>query len=125
MPLSSLSVNEGDWIALKCSLHTLGDPYIIWRWMCGDDDLTINASYYSTQSTLNITADRKYNQKPCQCWATSPRSSLSYNRSSGAQAFTVFCKCLAYRDKIGGGGTHKLLYYTSGIGTWTWFRFLE
>lgn len=90
MLLSSVSVNEGDWIALNCSLHTLGDPNIIWRWMCGDDDLTLNASYYSTQSTLNITADRKYNQRSCQCWATSPRSSLSYNKSSGPQAFTVF-----------------------------------
>lgn len=125
MPLSSLSVNEGDWIAFECSLHTLGDPNIIWRWMCGEDDLTINSSRYSTRTTLNITVDRKYNQRPCQCWATSPKSSLSYNRSSRAQVFTVFCKFLAYRDKVGRGGTLKLLCYTSGIGTWTWFSFLE
>lgn len=88
-PINS-SVDEGNWVSLRCYLPTLGDPAIIWRWVCGDDDLTMNARNYTTQSTLNFTANRKYDNRACQCWATSPRTSLSYNRSSVAQRITVF-----------------------------------
>lgn len=89
---SSLPVHEGQPIALQCSLSTLGNPPITWSWVCGDDDLTVTATNKSTQSTLTFNADRKYNQRTCQCQATSPRPSLTYNRTSKTRIISVYCE---------------------------------
>lgn len=92
--LSSLSVDEGDAVTLQCNLSTLGNPPIVWSWLCGDDDLTLNATENTIRSTLTFTANRRYNQEACRCRATSPRMSLSYNRTSQNKTITVFCKIL-------------------------------
>ncbi|XP_056001680.1 hemicentin-1-like [Ostrea edulis] len=86
----STSVDERQSIALRCTLSTLGNPHITWSWVCGDDTLTTGVTNTGTQSELTLTANRKYNQRTCQCRATSPRSSLSYNRTSGTQIITVY-----------------------------------
>ncbi|XP_056009270.1 kin of IRRE-like protein 1 [Ostrea edulis] len=88
----STSVDEGQSITLRCTLSTLGNPHITWSWMCGDDTLTTGVTNTGTQSELTLTVNRKYNQRMCQCRATSPRLSLSYNRTSGTQTITVYCK---------------------------------
>ncbi|XP_056001692.1 hemicentin-2-like [Ostrea edulis] len=86
----STSVDEGQFITLRCTLSTLGNPPITWSWVCGDDTLTTGVTNSGTQSVLTLTANRRYNQRTCQCRATSPRSSLSYNRTSGTQTITVY-----------------------------------
>ncbi|XP_056001713.1 vascular cell adhesion protein 1-like [Ostrea edulis] len=88
--VGSTSVNEGQSITLRCTLSTLGNPPITWSWMCGDDTLTTGVTNTGTRSELTLTANRKYNQRTCQCRATSPRSSLSYNRTSATQTITVY-----------------------------------
>ncbi|XP_056009617.1 cell adhesion molecule DSCAM-like isoform X3 [Ostrea edulis] len=84
------SVDEGQSITLRCTLSTLGNPHITWNWVCGNDTLTTGVTNTGTQSVLTLTANRKYNQRTCQCRATSPRSSLSYNRTSATQINTVY-----------------------------------
>lgn len=86
------AVNEGKLITLQCRLPSLGYPPIIWSWMCGGDNLTLNASKVETQSTLIFTADKKYNGRSCQCWATSPEPLLSYNKTSETKTINVFCR---------------------------------
>ncbi|XP_055999867.1 uncharacterized protein LOC125655883 [Ostrea edulis] len=86
----STSVDEGQSIYLRCNLSTLGNPNITWSWVCGDDTLTTGVTNSGTWSVLTLTANRKYNQRTCQCRATSPRPSLSYNRTSGTQTITVY-----------------------------------
>lgn len=89
---TSVPVHEGQPIMLQCSLSTLANPPVTWRWVCGEENLIPEKLHNDTQSTLNFTANRKYNQKTCQCWATSPIISLSYNQSSKAKIITVYCK---------------------------------
>ncbi|XP_056001658.1 peroxidasin-like [Ostrea edulis] len=86
----STSVDEGQSITLRCTLSTLGNPHITWSWVCGDDTLTTGVTNTGTQSELTLTANRKYNQRTCQCRATSPRSSLLYNRTSGTRTIIVY-----------------------------------
>lgn len=90
--LTSLFVNETNPVTFQCNLPTMGNPSISWSWVCGDDDLTVNATETGTQSTLSFTAKREYNQRTCQCWARSSRMALSYNRPSGKKTITVYCK---------------------------------
>lgn len=93
--LTSLAVNEGQNVTLHCFLRDLGNPHIIWSWICGYKNLSLQANNFATQSTLTFRANREYNQKTCQCLATSPRSSLIYNESSEIETITVYCKlCL-------------------------------
>ncbi|XP_048777421.2 hemicentin-1-like isoform X2 [Ostrea edulis] len=86
----STSVDEGQSITLRCTLSTLGNPHITWNWVCGYDTLTTGVTNTGNQSVLTLTTNRKYNQGRCQCRATSPRSSLLYNRTSGPQTITVY-----------------------------------
>lgn len=86
----SLSVDEGEQVTLQCSLGDLGNPPIMWSWICGGKNLTGNATNSGKQSTLKFTADRQYNQRTCQCWATSQR--LQYTRTSEKINITVFCR---------------------------------
>ncbi|XP_056009630.1 hemicentin-1-like isoform X7 [Ostrea edulis] len=86
----STLVDEGQSITLRCNLSTLGNPHITWSWLCGDDRLTTEMTNTGTHSVLTLIANRKYNQRTCQCRATSPRSSLSYNKTSGTQTITVY-----------------------------------
>ncbi|XP_056001629.1 hemicentin-2-like [Ostrea edulis] len=88
--VGSTSVNEGQSITLRCTLSTLGNPHITWSWVCGDDNLTTGVTNTGTQSVLTLTVNRKYNQRTCQCRATSPSLSLSYDRTSGTQTITVY-----------------------------------
>ncbi|XP_055999868.1 neural cell adhesion molecule 1-like [Ostrea edulis] len=88
--VGSTSVDEGQSIILRCTLSTLGNPPIMWSWQCGYDTLTTGVTNTGTQSELTLTANRKYNQRTCQCRATSPSLSLSYNRASGTQTITVY-----------------------------------
>lgn len=81
-------VIERQLVILRCTLPTMANPLITWKWVCGDDDLTMDA----IDTTLTFTADRKYHERKCRCWATSPRLSLSYNKSSEAMVITVICK---------------------------------
>lgn len=90
--VTQVPVNEGQIITLQCSLSTLSYPAIVWSWLCGDYNLTKDASNNMTQSTLNLTANRTYNLRECQCWATSPRLSLKYNKSSEPKTIIVHCK---------------------------------
>lgn len=90
--LGSSSVDEGQQVTLQCSLGDLGNPPIMWSWICGGRNLTKNASYSELKSTLNFTADRQYNKKACQCFATSLRKPLEYNRPSEKKIVTVYCK---------------------------------
>lgn len=87
--VTQVPVNEGQTITLQCSLSTLSYPAIVWSWICGDYNLTKDASNSMTQSTLNLTANRTYNLRECQCWATSPRLSLKYNKSSEPKTIIV------------------------------------
>ncbi|XP_056009268.1 hemicentin-1-like isoform X1 [Ostrea edulis] len=101
----STSVDEGRSITLRCNLSTMGNPHIMWSWMCGDDTLTTGVTNTGTQSELTLTANRKYTQRTCQCRATSPRSSLSYNRTSGTQTITVYYTPPAAPQLISVGST--------------------
>ncbi|XP_056001652.1 hemicentin-1-like [Ostrea edulis] len=84
------SVDEGQSVTLRCTLSTLGNPHITWSWVCGYDTLTTGVTNTGIQSVLILTANRKYNQRTCQCRATSPRPSLSYDRTSATQTITVY-----------------------------------
>lgn len=88
--LSSPTVNESSPVALQCNVPILGNPSILWSWVCGNDDLTVNATKNGTQSTLTFTAKREYNKRTCLCWARSSKISLSYNRPSRNQTITVY-----------------------------------
>lgn len=88
----SFPVNERQLIILRCTLSSLANPIVLWRWVCGDDNLTKNATNTATVSTLTFTADKKYHERKCQCWAMSTHISLAYNKSSDAMVITVFCK---------------------------------
>lgn len=93
--LTSLAVNEGQNVTLQCFLRDLGNPPIIWSWICGYKNLSLQANNLATQSTLTFRANREYNQKTCQCLATSPGPSPIYNKSSEIKTITVYCKlCL-------------------------------
>ncbi|XP_056009614.1 hemicentin-1-like [Ostrea edulis] len=101
----STSVDEGQSITLRCTLSTLGNPHITWNWVCGDDTLSTGVTNTGTQSVLTLTANRKYNQRTCQCRATSPRSSLSYSRTSGTQTITVYYAPFAAPQLTADGST--------------------
>lgn len=84
-----LPFEEGRPVTLMCSVDTLGNPHITWSWICGDDNLTNEAINTYLQSVLTFTANRKYNQKTCKCWAVSPKQSLLYNMSSYPRTINV------------------------------------
>lgn len=90
--LNSLDVVEGQTVTLQCFLRDLGNPPIIWSWICGYKNLSLQANNFETHSTLTFGGNREYNQKTCQCLATSPRPSLVYNETSEIKTITVYCK---------------------------------
>lgn len=87
---NTLTFDEGQPVTLICSVDTLGNPHITWSWICGDINLTSEATNTFLQSILKFTANRKYNQRTCKCWAVSPKLSLSYSMSSQPRTINVY-----------------------------------
>lgn len=90
MIANTLTFDEGQPVTLICSVDTLGNPHITWSWICGDVNLTSEANNTFLRSILTFTANRKYNQRTCKCWAVSPKPSLSYNMSSQPRTINVY-----------------------------------
>ncbi|XP_061190050.1 titin-like [Saccostrea echinata] len=86
----STSVEEGRSIQLLCKLQTMGNPPIVWSWVCGNVTQTDGVINTGTQSVLTLPASKRNNKLICQCRARSPRLSLSYDRMSKMQRLSVF-----------------------------------
>lgn len=73
---------EGDTLKFHCYLSSLGDPPIVWRWFCSDEQMMTSITNSTTYTYLTFPLLRKYHQKSCYCRATSPSTSLTYNETS-------------------------------------------
>lgn len=91
--LSSYSVNEGQTIALRCSVSQYSNPPdpITWYWLCDNYDLTANSTDDGGEiSILRFTADRKYDKQSCYCRAVSRDvSNQTYDMTSSYRTIEV------------------------------------
>lgn len=86
---SSVNGYEGETAQFQCSLSTLGSPPVIWSWFCGQEQMTSHITYSLTFTYLTFKLSMKYHLRSCYCRATSPSTSLIYNRSSSQRAIYV------------------------------------
>lgn len=73
---------EGKTMKFTCYVTTIGDPPITWSWFCGQEQIKSHITYTTTHTYVTFPLSRKYHQKACYCRATSPSSTLFYNRTS-------------------------------------------
>ncbi|XP_062582023.1 uncharacterized protein LOC134243808 [Saccostrea cucullata] len=87
--LSPRSVQNGEYIHIKCILTTLGYPQISWKWFCGEEPPQ-NGVEVGTETYLAFKASPSHDGMVCRCRGISSSSSYyTYDEVSDPVTITV------------------------------------
>ncbi|XP_061184407.1 uncharacterized protein LOC133192412 [Saccostrea echinata] len=90
LQMSANNVTEGQPITLKCTVHSSpNSTSVTWSWICGNDNLTRNATSTLQESVLKISSDRKYNGEACYCKVWPRSANETYSKMSNHKTINV------------------------------------